>query len=168
MGGCAWSRAWEAFLPRPRSCMSEIVGQICFRSAEACRATQTHFLVRAFEHRRIEPEEQPQKYLLDEVRAWPAQASRPLQVPASHGRTARSTVVQLAFGTQTILPPRGENRTSAPPRKRVGDSGLGRADSRRRRAVGVDSVDLGLHDDARARMPSASGGMSTAGSWRSI
>ena len=92
-------------------------GADMFPFFQACRATQTHFLVRAFENRRIEPEEQPQKYLLDEVRAWPAQASRPLQVPASHGRTARSTVVQLAFGTQTILPPRGENRTSAPPLK---------------------------------------------------
>jgi hypothetical protein len=31
--------------------MSEIVGQICFHAAVACWATQTHFLVRAFENR---------------------------------------------------------------------------------------------------------------------
>jgi hypothetical protein len=82
---------------------------------QACRATQTHFLVRAFENRRIEPEQQAQKYLIDEIRAWPAQASRPFDVPASHGRSARLTVVQLAFGTVSILPPRGEKRCSKEP-----------------------------------------------------
>ena len=71
--------------------------------------------MRAFENRRIESEEEPQRYLLDEVRTWPAQASRPLQVPASHGRTARSTVVQLACGRVTVLPPRLEKRFSTEP-----------------------------------------------------
>jgi len=90
-------------------------GADMFPFFQACRATQTHFLVRAFENRRIESEEELQRYLLDEVRSWPAQASRPLQVPASHGRTARSTVVQLAFGTLTVLPPRLEKRFSTEP-----------------------------------------------------
>ena len=39
----------------------------------------------------------------------------PLQVPASHGRTARSTQVQLAFGSVTLLPPRGETRCGKEP-----------------------------------------------------
>ncbi len=90
-------------------------GADMFPFFQACRATQTHFLVRAFENRRIESEEEPQKYLLDEVRSWPAQASRPVQVPASHGRQARSTVVQLAFGSVTVLPPRLEKRFSKEP-----------------------------------------------------
>jgi hypothetical protein len=90
-------------------------GADMFPFFQACRATQTHFLVRAFENRRLQPEDGPQTYLLDEVRTWPAQASRPFQVPASHGRTARSTAVQLAFGALIVLPPRFEKRFSKEP-----------------------------------------------------
>jgi hypothetical protein len=32
----------------------------------------------------------------------------------------------------------------------------------------MDSVDLDVHDDARAGMPSVSGGMNAAGSWKTI
>jgi Transposase Tn5 dimerisation domain len=49
------------------------------------------------------------------VRTWPATASRPFQVPASHGRTARSTVVHLASGPLTRLPPRSEQRCGTAP-----------------------------------------------------
>jgi len=56
---------------------------------QACRALPPHFLERAFENRRIEQEEGRHRYLFDEVRTWPSQASRPFQVPASHGRQAR-------------------------------------------------------------------------------
>jgi hypothetical protein len=90
-------------------------GAEMFPFFEACRATQTHFLLRAVEKRRLQPEEGPQTYLLERVRAWPAQASRPFQVPASPGRTAGSTVVQLAFGTVTVVPPRFEKRCSQEP-----------------------------------------------------
>lgn len=71
--------------------------------------------VRAFENRRLKPEEGPQTYLRDTVRAWPAQASRPFQVPGTHGRTARPTVVQLAFGSLAVLPPRFEKRCGKEP-----------------------------------------------------
>ena len=90
-------------------------GAAMFPFFQACRATQTHFLVRAFENRRIEPEEGRQQHLLDEVRTWPAQASRAFEVPASHGRMAHSTEVQLAFGTLTVLPPRFEKRCGKEP-----------------------------------------------------
>jgi Transposase DNA-binding len=90
-------------------------GADLFPFFQACQATQTQFLVRAFENRRIAPEERPQRHLLDEVRTWPASASRPFQVPASHGRTARSTVVHLAFGPVTLLPPRFETRCGKAP-----------------------------------------------------
>ncbi len=82
---------------------------------QACQATQTHFLVRAFENWRIVPAERPQRHLLDEVRTWPATASRPFQVPSSHGRTACSTEVQLALGSLTMLPPRFEERCGKAP-----------------------------------------------------
>jgi Transposase Tn5 dimerisation domain len=90
-------------------------GADLFPFFQACQATHTHLLVRAFENRRIEPEEGRQSHLLDEVRTWPATASRAFQVPASHGRTARSTVVQLAFGTLSVLPPRFEKRCGKEP-----------------------------------------------------
>jgi hypothetical protein len=98
------------------------------------------------------------------VRTWSAQASRPLQVPGPHGRTARSTVVQLTFAALTVLAPREDQALQQRADEHVGYSGVGRADSSRRRAVGMDSGDLGVHDDARAGMPSASAGMSIAGS----
>lgn len=85
-------------------------GADLFPFFQVCQATHTHFLVRGFENRRLQPEEDAQAHLLDEVRSWPTIANRPLQVPASHGRTARSTVVQLAFGQLTVLPPRFETR----------------------------------------------------------
>ncbi len=143
-------------------------GADMFPFFQACRATQTHFLVRAFENRRIEPEEERHTHLLDEVRAWSATASRPFHVPGSHGRTARSTVVQLAYGALTVLPPRARETLRQRAAEGVGHPCLGRADPRRRRAVGMDSGDLGVHDDAPAGMPSASGGMNTAGSWKTI
>lgn len=90
-------------------------GADMFPFFQACQATHTHFLVRVFENRRIEPESVPQRYLIDEIRSWSPQASRPFEVPASHGRTARSTVVQMAFGPVTILPPRFEKRCPKEP-----------------------------------------------------
>lgn len=90
-------------------------GADMFPFFQACLATHTHFLVRVFENRRIEPEQQAQHYLIEEIRSWPAQANRPFDVPASHGRCARSTVVQLAFGPVSILPPRFEKRCGKDP-----------------------------------------------------
>ena len=81
----------------------------------ACLSTQTHFLVRVFENRRVQPEEHPQQYLLETIRAWPAQACRPFQVPGTHGRTARQTQAQLAFGSLCVMPPRQEKRCDTEP-----------------------------------------------------
>ena len=85
-------------------------GADIFGFFQACQTTQTHFLVRAARNRRLDPEEAAQEYLFEQIRAFPATDSRPFQVPASHGRTARLTRVQLAFGPLTILPPRFEQR----------------------------------------------------------
>lgn len=81
----------------------------------ACLAQQTHFLVRVFENRRVQPEEHPQQYLLETIRAWPAQASHLFPVPGTHGRTARQTQVQLAFGSLCVMPPRQEKRCGTEP-----------------------------------------------------
>ena len=113
--GCGWFSAWAAIQQTHWWCMWAIAEPICSRFLRACQATQTHFLVRGFENRRLQPEEETQAHLLDEVRRWPTMANRPLQVPASHRRTARLTMVQLAFGHLTVLAPRFETRCGQKP-----------------------------------------------------
>jgi|SRR5579883_1197016 len=113
-----WMRLVERLGSYPAATLVVHVGDRgadLFPFFQACQATHTHFLVRGFENRRLQPQEDGQGHLLDEVRNWPTQANRPLQVPASHGRTARSTVVQLAFGQLTVLPPRFETRCGKEP-----------------------------------------------------
>src|SRR6266849_935563 len=82
---------------------------------QACQATQTHFLVRAGKSRRVEVCEDEISYALTQARAFPSQASRLIEVPARHGRQARSTQLQLAFGQMTLLPPRNEPRAGKDP-----------------------------------------------------
>src|SRR2546421_8258500 len=90
-------------------------GADVFPFFQACQATQTHFLVRAAQNRRVEESEEEIKYSLMRARSWPSQASRPFEVPARHGRQARSTQVQLAFGQMALLPPRNEPRAGKDP-----------------------------------------------------
>ncbi len=63
---------------------------------QACEETQTHFLVRAAQNRRVQESEEPITYSLTQARAWPSQDSRPFEVPARHGHKARSTQLHLA------------------------------------------------------------------------
>jgi hypothetical protein len=90
-------------------------GADMFDFFHACQATQTHFLVRAAQNRRTTSDDDEIGYLLEHVRAWPSQQSRPFEVPASHGRQARSTQLHLSFGPMTLLPPRNEPRASKQP-----------------------------------------------------
>jgi hypothetical protein len=90
-------------------------GADLFGFFEACLSTHTSFLVRAAHNRRIAPEEEAQQYLLSQVRRWPPSGSRRFEVPASHGRKARVTTVQLAFDHVTLLPPRLEKRYGPDP-----------------------------------------------------
>ena len=90
-------------------------GADMFPFFQACQATQTHFLVRAAQNRRVQESEEEIKYALDLARSWPSQASRPFEVPARHGHPGRSTQLQLSFGQMTLLPPRNEPRVSKGP-----------------------------------------------------
>src|SRR5436309_1024440 len=90
-------------------------GADMFPFFQACQATQTHFLVRAAQSRRVEVCEDEISYSLTQARAFPSQASRPFEVPARHGRQARSTQLQLACGQMTLLPPRHEPRAGKEP-----------------------------------------------------
>ena len=112
MSGCARCTPLARLSREASGCMWEIGGPICSRSAEACQATQTHFLVRAGKSRRVQESEEEISSELPQARAFPSQASRAFEVPARHGRQARSTQLQLAFGQLTLLPPRQEPRAS--------------------------------------------------------
>lgn len=75
-----------------------------FEFFQACRATQTHFLVRAAQNRRVEEGAEEVSYALARTRSWGSRASRPFEVPACHEALGRSTHLQLAFGQMTLLP----------------------------------------------------------------
>ncbi len=90
-------------------------GADMFEFFQACRSTQTHFLVRAAQNRRVQESDEEVSYALTQARAFPSQASRPFEVPARHGRQGRSTHLQLAFGQMTLLPPRNAPRESREP-----------------------------------------------------
>ena len=90
-------------------------GADMFEFFQACRSTQTHFLVRAAQNRRVQESDEELSYALTQARCWPSQGSRPFEVPARHGRKGRSTHLQLAFGQMTLLPPRHEPRASKEP-----------------------------------------------------
>lgn len=83
-----------------------------FRS---CLSTQTHFVVRAAQNRRVQAEEKAIGHLLDQVRAWPSHDQRLFEVPASHGRHARQTTLHISFGPVTLLPPWNDPRGSTEP-----------------------------------------------------
>jgi hypothetical protein len=80
-----------------------------------CRSTHTHFVVRAAQNRRIQAEEPSVGLLLDRVRTWPSQDQRPFDLPASHGRHARQTTLQISFGPAILLPPWNDPRGSTVP-----------------------------------------------------
>jgi hypothetical protein len=98
-----------------------LVVQVGDRGAERlpyfrkCWATQTHFVVRAAQNRRVQASEEEIGHWLDQVRAWPSQGQRPFAVPASHGRRARQTTLQRRFGPATLVPPWNDPRGSKDP-----------------------------------------------------
>ena len=121
-------------------------GADMFPFFQACRSTQTHFLVRAGKSRRVQESEEAITYSLTQARSWPSQASRPFEVPARHGHPRRSTHLQLSFGQMTLLPPRHEPRASKEPMM----VWIIRVWEERRGTAGMASGNLGAHHDARA------------------
>ena len=89
-------------------------GADMFPFFRSCLSTQTHFVVRAAQNRRIQAEEEIE-HLLDVVRTWPSQDLHPFEVPGSHGRQARETTLQISFGQTRLLPPWNDPRGSKEP-----------------------------------------------------
>jgi len=71
-------------------------GADMFPFFQACRSTQTHFLVRAAQNRRVQESEEEISYELPQARSWPSQASRVLELPARHGHQKRDAQLQLS------------------------------------------------------------------------
>jgi hypothetical protein len=90
-------------------------GADMFPFFQACQGTQTHFLVRAAQNRRVQQSEEEFSYSLTQIRSWASQQRRPFDVPARHGHSARSTQLHLAYGQMTLLPPRNDPRTYKDP-----------------------------------------------------
>jgi hypothetical protein len=90
-------------------------GADLFPFFRACLATQTHFVVRAAQNRRVQQGEEEIGHLLDLVRGWPRQDQQPFEVPASHGKPARQTTLQISFGPLTLLPPWNDPRGNKEP-----------------------------------------------------
>jgi hypothetical protein len=78
-------------------------------------AQQRRFVVRAKENRCLAELLAGHKYLFDGVRAVPSLGQRTLQVPASPGRRARTTQVQIAFTPVCLAPPGKKSGEYAPP-----------------------------------------------------
>jgi Transposase DNA-binding len=73
-------------------------GADMFDFFRACQATQAHFLVRGLQNRRAQEEGGQETHLMDEIRSRSSQDAHPLEVPASHGRSARSTKPGSTWG----------------------------------------------------------------------
>jgi hypothetical protein len=90
-------------------------GADIFEFLDSCRTKQTHFVVRATQDRRVQMEEETLSRLFAELSVLPALDERPFDVPASHGRKARSTTLHLAWTHLSLLPPRHDPRLNKLP-----------------------------------------------------
>ncbi|PZW18068.1 transposase-like DNA-binding protein [Thermosporothrix hazakensis] len=90
-------------------------GADLFDFFHASRETHTPFLVRAAQNRRAQNEEEEVGDLLEQVRAWPSRQRRVFEVPPTHGRQARTTLLEISFGPMTGLPPRNEPHANKHP-----------------------------------------------------
>lgn len=104
-----WGRCVQVIGP-PRS--STLLVHVADRGADIfefldrCRQTQTHFVVRANQDRRVQIQEETLSHLFADLSVLPAVDERPFDVPARHKRKARSTRLHLAWTHLALLPPR--------------------------------------------------------------
>ena len=108
-----WSRCVQVIGPARSSTLCVHVADRAadiFELLDSCRQTQTHFVVRANQDRRVEMQEETLSHLFAELSVLPAVDERPCDVPASPKRKARSTVWHLAWTHLSRLPPRHDPR----------------------------------------------------------
>ena len=108
-----WGRCVQVIGPARSSTRLVHVGDRAaddFSFLHTCRQTQTHFVVRATQDRRVQRQEEPLAHLFAELSQVAAVDERPFDVPAGHGRKARSTSLHLAWTHLSLLPPRHDPR----------------------------------------------------------
>lgn len=113
-----WSRCVQAIGPSRSSSLFVHVadrGADIFEFLESCRRMQTYFVVRATQDRRVQMQEGTLSHLFAELSVLPAVDERSFDVPASHGRKARSTTLHLAWTHLSLLPPRHDPRLNKLP-----------------------------------------------------
>ena len=72
-------------------------GSDLFLFMRACRENRCHFLIRAYENRKILTPEGKKGYLIDYARQLPTQEESCLHLKAGHGHPARDAQVKMAF-----------------------------------------------------------------------
>jgi len=77
-------------------------GSDLFPFLRACREQRCHFLIRAYENRKIRTPEGITGYLMDFARQLPAQEERCQHLKAGHGHPARDAQVKIAYSPVAI------------------------------------------------------------------
>ncbi len=92
-------------------------GSDIFTFFEACLAQRTHFVVRAAQDRRVQCEEEAEQIgrLKDSIRAQPSSQKKPMDLPATADRPARTAILSIAWQAVSIQPPqKGASVTGQP------------------------------------------------------
>lgn len=88
-------------------------GADLFPFLQTCQQQGGAFLVRAAQDRRATLADGPPLHLLTTARALPPQATRPQDLPARPGQSARTATVALAWTALTLQPPTGLRAATA-------------------------------------------------------
>ena len=108
-----WHECVQAIGPSTSSSVRVHVGDRgadIFEFLSTCRSLQTHFVVRADQNRRVQTADESIEHLFEQVRGLSAQDHRPFDLPAGHGRKARTTTLHLSWMPLALLPPRHDPR----------------------------------------------------------
>jgi transposase-like protein/transposase Tn5 family protein len=103
-----WERAVGAVGPPPDGCTWVHVGDRysdLFDFLAACGDEGCHFLVRAWQNRRIRAADETSDYLMDHVRSLPPQGRREIELPRRHGHRARTATLEIAAAPVQVLSP---------------------------------------------------------------
>ncbi len=104
-----WRRAATGIGPPPPGATWVHVGDAAsdiFELLAACQRQRADFLIRAAQDRRVQLPDGTCDHLFSLARALPAQATRPLALPARPARPARTALLSIAWRPLCLLAPR--------------------------------------------------------------
>ncbi len=106
VGRCPAGRLWVHVSDR---------GSDIYDYMAACRERNCHFLLRAYENRKMATPDGEVDYVIHFAQQLPAMEECVLHLAAGHGQKARDAQVRLAFSRLTLIPPATRrNRTARP------------------------------------------------------